>query len=515
MTTINNYSVSLSMDASQYVKSGVLARNETAKLYREINKARTPLDNYERSVRLLDKAFKEGAISQQTYTALLAKQKAMLSSTAAAAKTAATSTQTFTQALKSQALALGSAYAGMAGFSRAIGITRDRMQELDTIAKSSRAIGENTDRLQGFQIALSEMAGVGGDEAINMLTKLTKTVGEASVGLGRGAKWFKVIGVNVQEIKDLSPVQQFEAVADAIRQLDSQSLKVAASTAVFSDQGAKLIPVMESTAAAYKASADQVYTLNLAISDTDVAKIEATNDAIARLGLSIKGLTQSAASGEGLSQTIDLMSQIVALASKLNSLGQMARSSDPNALFKILQSFGLRVQEQGYNKPSIGLLPKGSLTAESQGNNYLVPKPSTELKDKRLDNLFPSKMETAIGSAIDSGFEKLRSSGGMFGNLLSTFGSAAGMIGMAGAAQTKELVTALQESPAIASIELGSQEAYQMLNKTTTDAAAEQAREAANQKILAENAKKQRDQMNTYLDRINQALEANGFQRIR
>ena len=32
MTTINNYSVSLSMDASQYVKSGVLARNETAKL---------------------------------------------------------------------------------------------------------------------------------------------------------------------------------------------------------------------------------------------------------------------------------------------------------------------------------------------------------------------------------------------------------------------------------------------------------------------------------------------------
>lgn len=75
MTTINNYSVGLSLDASSYIRNSSLSRKETASLTRQINAARSPAEKYERTVNTLDKALKEGAISQGTYNRLLAEAK--------------------------------------------------------------------------------------------------------------------------------------------------------------------------------------------------------------------------------------------------------------------------------------------------------------------------------------------------------------------------------------------------------------------------------------------------------
>lgn len=70
-TTINSYSVGLGLDASNYIRNSSLSRKETASLKREINSARTPAENYERKVALLEKALEKGAIDQRTYNRLL------------------------------------------------------------------------------------------------------------------------------------------------------------------------------------------------------------------------------------------------------------------------------------------------------------------------------------------------------------------------------------------------------------------------------------------------------------
>lgn len=70
MTTINNYSVGLSLDASKYIRNSSLSRAETSKLKREINSARTPADRYKQSLNLLEKSLKQGAISQGTFAKL-------------------------------------------------------------------------------------------------------------------------------------------------------------------------------------------------------------------------------------------------------------------------------------------------------------------------------------------------------------------------------------------------------------------------------------------------------------
>lgn len=84
MTTINNYSVSLSMEASDYIRKSNLSASATRALKREIEQSRTPAERYELQVRRLDRALSSGAITQGTYNRLLAQQKSLLTTNASA-----------------------------------------------------------------------------------------------------------------------------------------------------------------------------------------------------------------------------------------------------------------------------------------------------------------------------------------------------------------------------------------------------------------------------------------------
>lgn len=79
MVAINNYSVSLSLEAGNYIKNSQLSRSETTRLRREIGMARTPAEKYELALSRLDRALKEGAIDLRTYNRLLDAQKQKLS----------------------------------------------------------------------------------------------------------------------------------------------------------------------------------------------------------------------------------------------------------------------------------------------------------------------------------------------------------------------------------------------------------------------------------------------------
>jgi tape measure domain-containing protein len=83
MTTISSYSVGLALDASSYIRNSSLAGKETASLKRMINSSRSPADKYNRSLALLQKALKEGAISQGTFNKLLGSAKEKLDKAAA------------------------------------------------------------------------------------------------------------------------------------------------------------------------------------------------------------------------------------------------------------------------------------------------------------------------------------------------------------------------------------------------------------------------------------------------
>ena len=71
MTVINSYSVSLGLNAQDYIKNSALSRSETAKLRKDIEAARTPVEKYAQTYDLLEKALAKQTISLGTYKRLL------------------------------------------------------------------------------------------------------------------------------------------------------------------------------------------------------------------------------------------------------------------------------------------------------------------------------------------------------------------------------------------------------------------------------------------------------------
>lgn len=88
-TTINSYSVGLTLDASSYIDASKLTRSETKSLITEINKARDPAENFSRAQEKLDKALAASAITQEVYNRLLEASKEKYGINAEAAKEAA------------------------------------------------------------------------------------------------------------------------------------------------------------------------------------------------------------------------------------------------------------------------------------------------------------------------------------------------------------------------------------------------------------------------------------------
>jgi tape measure domain-containing protein len=70
-TSVTSYNVGLTLDANDYINKSRLSRQETAKLQREINSARSPMENFARTYDRLEKALANNAISLGTYQRLL------------------------------------------------------------------------------------------------------------------------------------------------------------------------------------------------------------------------------------------------------------------------------------------------------------------------------------------------------------------------------------------------------------------------------------------------------------
>lgn len=88
-TTINTYSVGLTLDAADYINKAALSGQETRRLSRAIEEARSPSEKFSLTQDRLGKALQKGGIDQATYTRLLdsakAKQDAATRSTEKAA----------------------------------------------------------------------------------------------------------------------------------------------------------------------------------------------------------------------------------------------------------------------------------------------------------------------------------------------------------------------------------------------------------------------------------------------
>ena len=275
-TTINAYSVSLGLNASGLVDGSKLARNEVAAVNRALQSVVTPAERVAKQLDALEKAFRDGAISEKTYEEAVSRLNDKLHSTTK------TSNQ-FADSIK----ATVAGYLSIQGARAAFGTLSGAADRIDDLVNRSKILGESVPNLQKFEYAAAQLANLDAGSADAMLTKLSRSVGEAASGTAAMQANFQKLGLDFNKLAATSPVEQFMAVAEAISSIENPTLQIAAATDIFGKSGAELIPILT----AGKTAIEELMSQTVTIDPIDAEAVANANDALDAMSHSIDGLT--------------------------------------------------------------------------------------------------------------------------------------------------------------------------------------------------------------------------------
>lgn len=113
----------------------------------------------------------------------------------------------------------------------------------DAIFRLSQKTGASVESISQLTFAAKE-SGLGIDGIGTALSRMQKTVSEASTGNYSLAYLFQEIGVNIAVLKNLSPDKQFETIAEAISKIPSPANRAQAAIQIFGRAGADLLPLL-------------------------------------------------------------------------------------------------------------------------------------------------------------------------------------------------------------------------------------------------------------------------------
>lgn len=159
----------------------------------------------------------------------------------------------------------------------------------DSLGKTAAKLGIGTIALGAYRRS-AELSGVEVKTLEKGLTNLAVRVAEAALGTGMGVRAFEDLGLNAEKLFALSMDEQFLAVADALKGLTNQTLKVRIAYDLFGGRATALLNTMKGGSAALLKQREELKKFGLALSDLDVRQIESANDALADVGRVFEGI---------------------------------------------------------------------------------------------------------------------------------------------------------------------------------------------------------------------------------
>lgn len=183
--------------------------------------------------------------------------------------------------------ALGAAATAAAG-----GLAYLTKQSIDAVGDTNdfaKSLGLTYNQLRAIQFAAGQ-AGVDADALNGAFAKMSDTLGSAFGGNKSAIQAFEKIGLSVEKLAQMSPAQQFEAIANAINRIKDPSVKMAAARDVFGKQGGTLIALFENAGQAINEAGATLGMFGVSLSQLDVSKIDAAGDAMNTLGVIVEGI---------------------------------------------------------------------------------------------------------------------------------------------------------------------------------------------------------------------------------
>ena len=196
--------------------------------------------------------------------------------TAALALTSLFATAKITQFINGTSAAFASYGDQMAKMSQRLDIAASKLSEMSYIASQSGTSIESFER------------------AVRLLQRnLTSADEEAKTATAA----FEKLGLSIQELKQMSPDEQFKAVASAIASLESPSERTAYAMKIFSRSGAELIPFFQQGREGMDKLSEKARKLGIVMSDQDYQAAVELTDAMDTFNRSISAVRNAIVSG--------------------------------------------------------------------------------------------------------------------------------------------------------------------------------------------------------------------------
>jgi hypothetical protein len=199
---------------------------------------------------------------------------------------------------------------------------RSGLQTVDAQAKLAQSLGTTVASIQTLERA-GELAGVS-MSGIEQATKdLTRRLSQAAARTGPAAQALDRLGLSANELIALPLDQRVGAINAAIESFVPAAERAAVAGQLFGEEGS--IAMSRIDTATLRQATEDVLAFGVVVSEQDADQIERTNDAISRLGLIWRGLSNqlAVAAAPALEAVADAMA---AVASRTGPLGIAIRA---------------------------------------------------------------------------------------------------------------------------------------------------------------------------------------------
>ena len=192
---------------------------------------------------------------------------------------------------------------------------RSGLQTVDAQAKLAQSLGTTVASIQTLERA-GELAGVS-MSGIEQATKdLTRRLSQAAAGTGPAADALDRLGLSASDLIALPLDQRVGAINAAIEDFVPAAERAAVAGQLFGEEGS--IAMSRIDTATLRQATDDVLAFGVVVSEQDADPIERTNDALSRLGLIWRGVSNQLA-----------VAAAPAFEAVANALASVARTTGP------------------------------------------------------------------------------------------------------------------------------------------------------------------------------------------
>jgi hypothetical protein len=226
-------------------------------------------------------------------------------------------------------VAMAAAAAAIAAAATAM--IRSGLQVIDSQAKMAASLGTTVESLQVLERA-GELAGVSMGQIEQATVQLTRRLSQAAAGTGPAVAALDRLRLSAAELQALPLDQRIALIQDRLAEFVPEAQRAAVASQLFGDR-AGLVFTRIDTATLRQATQD-VRDFGVVVSDQDAAQIERTNDAISRLGLIWRGLSNqlAVAAAPALQSVADAMAAVarttgplgIAIRGLFDNLGRLS-----------------------------------------------------------------------------------------------------------------------------------------------------------------------------------------------